>query len=93
MLYATGKSKMNELGGLAKAMPWVLVLYMIAAFSISGVPLFSGFVSKSMIISAAGEDGVGLAVILLNLASVGTFLSVGLKLPYYTWFSKKSSVE
>ena len=92
VLYTTGKSKMTELGGLAKAMPWVLVLYMVGAFSISGVPLFSGFVSKSMVIFAAGDSGMGLAVILLTLASVGTFLSVGLKLPYYTWFGQKSSV-
>lgn len=93
VLYATGRSKMTELGGLARAMPWVLTLYTIAAFSISGVPLFSGFVSKSMIVSAAGASEMGLVVLLLSLASVGTFLSVGLKLPYYVWFSKSSSEE
>jgi multicomponent Na+:H+ antiporter subunit D len=88
VIYATGRSKLTELGGLAKAMPWVLALYMIGAFSISGVPLFSGFVSKSMIIYAAGLSGLGIVVLLLNLASVGTFLHTGLKLPYFTWFAK-----
>jgi len=93
VLYATGRSKLSELGGLARVMPWVLVLYMIGAFSISGVPLFSGFVSKSMIIDAAGATGSGIAMVLLTLASVGTFLSVGLKLPYFAWFGSKSSGE
>jgi len=88
VLYATGRSKLSELGGLAKAMPWVLALYMVGAFSISGVPLFSGFVSKSMIVAAAGVGGLAAVVLLLNLASVGTFLHTGLKLPSFTWFGK-----
>ncbi|MFC1865489.1 Na(+)/H(+) antiporter subunit D [Chloroflexota bacterium] len=88
LLYATGRSKLSELGGLAKAMPIAFILYMIGAFSISGVPLFSGFISKSMVIYAAGLSGLGIVVLLLNLASVGTFFSVGLKLPYFAWFSK-----
>ena len=88
VLYATGTSKMIQLGGLFKKMPAVFILYMIGALSISGLPLFNGYISKSMTISAAGyahEEG---AMLLLLFASVGTFLSVGLKLPYYTWFSK-----
>ncbi len=93
VLYATGRSKLSELGGLAKFMPGILILYMVGAFSISGVPLFSGFVSKSMIIYAAGLSGLGLVVLFLNLASVGTFLHTGLKLPYFTWFGKPQSLE
>ena len=65
-----------------------LILYMIAAFSISGFPLFNGFISKSIIIAASGEAHHNLAMLLLLLASVGTFLSVGLKLPYFTWFAE-----
>ena len=37
------------MGGLYKTMPVTLGLYMIGAFAISAVPLFSGFVSKSMV--------------------------------------------
>lgn len=88
VLYATGTSKMVHLGGLAKKMPWTLVLYMVGALSISGIPLFNGFISKGMTISGAGYAGYEPAMLMLLLASVGTFLSVGLKLPYYTWFSK-----
>ena len=87
VLYITGRSKLTELGGLVRSAPLVLILFMVGAFSISGVPLFSGFVSKSMIIHAAELEHLGVIVLLLNLASIGTFLSIGLKLPYFTWFS------
>ncbi len=86
VLYTTGRSKLTELGGLARAMPLVFGLYMIGAFSISGVPLFSGFVSKSIVVYAAELRHMELVVQLLNVASVGTFLHTGLKLPYFTWF-------
>ncbi|MBW6485741.1 MAG: Na(+)/H(+) antiporter subunit D [Syntrophobacterales bacterium] len=88
VIYTTGKSKMTELGGLVKKQPLILWLYMIGAFSISGFPLFNGFISKSMVIAAAGEAHYTMVWLLLTLASVGTFLSIGLKLPYYTWFGK-----
>ncbi|MEW6335514.1 MAG: Na(+)/H(+) antiporter subunit D [Thermodesulfobacteriota bacterium] len=86
VLYTTGTSKLKELGGLAQKQPLVLWLYMVGAFSISGFPLFNGFVSKSMVVAAAGEAHHTAAMMLLLLASVGTFLSLGLKLAYGTWF-------
>lgn len=88
VLYTTGRDKLSELGGLARTMPVTLVLYMVGALSISGAPLFNGFISKSLVVTAAAEDGRGLVVLLLNLASVGTFLSVALKLPYFAWFGE-----
>ncbi|MCJ7681094.1 MAG: Na(+)/H(+) antiporter subunit D, partial [Candidatus Aminicenantes bacterium] len=93
VLYATGKSKLTELGGLHKRLRPALILYMVAAFSISGFPFFNGFVSKSMVVAAAGETHHALAMLLLLLASVGTFLSVGLKLPYFTWFAEDRKIE
>lgn len=91
VLYAAGTSKIVDLGGLFKKMPYVFGLYMVAAFSISGIPLFNGFISKTMTISAASSAQNEAAVLLLLFASVGTWLSVGLKLPYYTWFNKESN--
>jgi multicomponent Na+:H+ antiporter subunit D len=88
VIYTTGKSRMTQLGGLASKQPLVLWLYMIGAFSISGFPLFNGFVSKSMVIAAAGEAHYPVIMLLLTLASVGTFLHTGLKLPFYTWFGE-----
>jgi len=93
VLYATGRNKMTELGGLFKKMWLTLIFFMVGAFSISGVPLFSGFVSKSMVVYAAELEHFGIVVLLLNLASIGTFLSIGLKLPYFTWFSTDRNLK
>jgi len=86
VLHSTGKSKLTELGGLAKHLPITLWLFMIGAFSISGFPLFNGFISKSMIVSSAGYDHREAIMLLLMLASVGTFLHTGLKIPVFTFW-------
>jgi multicomponent Na+:H+ antiporter subunit D len=90
VLYMTGKSKFTELGGLYKKMPWTFVFTMIGGLSISAWPLFSGFVSKSMIVAAAFNEHIMWAGFLLTLASAGTFLHTGLKVPYYIWFGKNN---
>ena len=86
VMTATGRRKLTDLGGIWRQMPLVVALYLVGAFSISGVPLFNGFISKSMIITAAGDEGHGIAELLLTLASIGTFLHTGLKLPYFMFF-------
>jgi len=89
VMYMTGKGRLSKLGGLFSAMPLVFVLYMVGGLSISGVPLFNGFVSKSLIVSAATEAHLDWVVLGLLLASIGTFISVGLKLPYFCWLAGK----
>jgi multicomponent Na+:H+ antiporter subunit D len=93
VLETTGTSKLSELGGLYRQQQWGFWLYMVGAFSISGVPLFNGFISKSMVVSAAGEAHLVLAEKLLHLASIGTFLSIALKLPYGTWFGRETDIR
>jgi len=92
ILYTTGKSKLTELGGLYRHQRLIFWLYMIGAFSISGFPLFNGFISKSIIVSAASDSQHSGAMLLLVLASIGTFLHTGLKLPYWAWFGRDSGV-
>lgn len=93
VIYMTGKRKLTELGGLYKTMPITLTLYMVGGFAISAFPLFSGFVSKSMVVSAASHDHRALVTLLLTMASSGTFLHTGLKLPYYMFFGKETGIR
>jgi multicomponent Na+:H+ antiporter subunit D len=93
VIYMTGRSKLTELGGIYRTMPVTVCLYMIGAFAISAFPLFSGFVSKSMVIAAASGDNLATATLLLTMASSGTFLHTGLKLPYYMFFGKDSGLR
>jgi multicomponent Na+:H+ antiporter subunit D len=84
-LVVVGTAKFDKLGGLYKYMPIAFWLYMIGGFSISGFPLFSGFVSKSMAIEAAELMYSPVIYLLLEGAAVGTFLHTGLKLPWNIW--------
>jgi len=93
LIHATGRRKITELGGVAGSLKWVVALYAVGAVSISGFPLFNGFISKSMVISAAGEAHRGWSELLLLLASVGTFLHTGLKLPYFAFFAPDRGLE
>lgn len=93
VIYATGRRKLTELGGFFREMPVAVILYMIGAFSISGVPLWNGFISKSMIISAASYDHMPVVELLLYLASIGTWLHTGLKLPYFMFFGPDKGIK
>ena len=88
ILFMTGETRMSKLGGLYKKMPWAFFLTLIGGLSISAFPLFSGFVSKSMIVQAGFESHLLWAAFLLNLASIGTFYCNGLKVPYFVWFGQ-----
>jgi multicomponent Na+:H+ antiporter subunit D len=67
-------------------MPWTAAFCIVGAASISAFPLFSGFVSKSMVMSAAGEGHmVGVWLVLL-FASAGVFHHAGIKIPFFAFF-------
>lgn len=65
VLHMTGKIRCTDLGGLYKTMPLTCLFCMIGAASISGFPLFNDFISKSMIISAAGHEKLSLIWLIL----------------------------
>ncbi len=90
VLHITGESRFTKLGGLYSKMPWTFLFTLIGGLSISAFPLFSGFVSKSMIVAAGFESHTLWAAFGLMLASAGTFLHTGLKVPYFIWFGKNN---
>ncbi|WP_456387669.1 proton-conducting transporter transmembrane domain-containing protein [Desulfolithobacter sp.] len=77
---ATGTDKMDKLGGLARKMPVTFFCFMVGVLAISGVPMFSGFVSKWMIYHAVMDSGfIGIAILslfgsVLTLASFIKFM-------------------
>ncbi|MBY6210289.1 Na(+)/H(+) antiporter subunit D [Microbulbifer agarilyticus] len=87
VLHVTGKINGSELGGLYKKMPKTTVLCIIGAASISAFPLFSGFVSKSMVMSAAIKNGYDWVWLILLFASAGVFHHAGIKIPYFAFFA------
>lgn len=87
VLTMTGRINGSDLGGLYKTMPKTTVLCIVGAASISAFPLFSGFVSKSMIMSAAIKEGYDFIWLALLFASAGVFHHAGIKIPYFAFFA------
>ncbi|MDG1873757.1 MAG: Na(+)/H(+) antiporter subunit D [Mariniblastus sp.] len=90
VLHRVGTTKATELGGLHKSMPLTTVFCMIGAGAISGFPLLSGFISKSMIISAAGEQHLFVVWTILLIASAGVMEHSGIKIPFFAFFAHDS---
>ncbi len=93
VLYRTGKIDGSELGGLYKTMPWTAGFCIVGAASISAFPLFSGFVSKSMVMAAALEEGHPLVWLALLFASAGVFHHAGIKIPFFAFFAHDSGLR
>ncbi|MCY4035138.1 MAG: Na(+)/H(+) antiporter subunit D [Hyphomicrobiales bacterium] len=93
VLLRAGTTKGSELGGLYKSMPYTTVFCVIGAASISAFPLFSGFISKSLILSAADKQGYTLVWFALLFASAGVFHYCGIKIPYFAFFARDSGIR
>jgi len=93
VLHVTGKIRCTDLGGLYKTMPLTCLFCMVGAASISAFPIFSGFISKSMIVSAAGHNQLVIVWLILQFASAGVFHHAGIKVPYFTFFSHDSGLR
>ncbi|MGD8934685.1 MAG: Na(+)/H(+) antiporter subunit D, partial [Gammaproteobacteria bacterium] len=93
VLYRTGNMNGSDLGGLYKSMPKTTLLCIVGACSISAFPLFSGFVSKSMIMVAMIEEGHDYLWLMLLFASAGVFHHAGIKIPYFAFFAHDSGIR
>lgn len=93
VLYRVGNINGSDLGGLYKSMPKTTVLCIIGALSISAFPLFSGFVSKSMVMTALMQEGHGYIWLLMLFASAGVFHHAGIKIPYFAFFHHDSGIR
>ena len=90
VLHRVGTIKAAQLGGLWRSMPLTTILCTIGAMSISAFPLFSGFVTKSMILVAAAEEHYTITFLVLLFASAGVMEHSGIKIPYFTFFAHDS---
>ncbi len=93
VMHQTGKIDGSALGGLYKSMPQTTGFCIVGAASISALPLFSGFVSKSMIMAAAAEEGLWIVWILLLFAAAGVLHYAGIKVPYFAFFAQDSGIR
>ena len=75
ILHRTGTARLSKLGGLATQMPFTFAAYLFAVAAIS-MPMFSGFVTKSLSVAAVGEAHLQSAWLCLLAANDGRFLDL-----------------
>jgi len=83
----TGTPRATDLGGLYKSMPVTAIMCVIGAAAISAFPLFSAFVTKSMILAAVAEEHMWFIWVVLVFASAGVLEHAGIKIPWFTFFA------
>ena len=93
VLFRTGRMNGSDLGGLYKSMPVTTTLCIVGAASISAFPLFSGFVSKSMVMVAVLDEGHPMVWLALLFASAGVFHHAGIKIPFFAFFGHNSGIK
>lgn len=93
VLHRTGRIGGTDLGGLHRTMPWTTGLCCVGAASISAFPLTSGFISKSMIMSAAAAEGYTAVWLGLLFAAAGVFHHAGIKIPFFAFFQHDSGLR
>ncbi len=86
ILYRTGTAKASDLGALYKSMPFTTFFCLVGAASISAFPLFSAFITKSMVITAAADGNYPGLWMILMFASAGVLHHAGIKIPFYGFF-------
>ncbi|NMH60527.1 Na(+)/H(+) antiporter subunit D [Alteromonas ponticola] len=93
VLHRVGHVNGSDLGGLYKTMPKTTWFCIVGAASISAFPLFSGFVSKSMVMAAMIEAGHEYLWLMLLFASAGVFHHAGIKIPFFAFFAHDSGLR
>ena len=71
-----GSAQLRRLGSLLYTAPIIAILYFIPALNLGGVPPFSGFLGKVMLIQAGADDGSWLAWVLIGGAVVTSLLTL-----------------
>jgi len=72
-IYTAGTSRISDLKGLGRAMPWTSAAFVVGGLSLIGIPLTVGFVSKWYLVQAALELGwwpVAAAIVLSSLIAI-----------------------
>jgi multicomponent Na+:H+ antiporter subunit D len=72
----TGASAFDRVGGLARRSGFLAVLFMIPAFSLAGLPPFSGFLAKYSLVRAGFDNRQWIIVVVAVVVSLLTLVSM-----------------
>ena len=93
VLFSSGRINASDLGGLYKSMPWTCACCIIGAASISAIPLFNAFISKSMVMQGVADSGAVTIWLVLLFASAGVLHHAGVKIPFFSFFAHDAGIR
>ncbi|GHF57972.1 Na(+)/H(+) antiporter subunit D [Seohaeicola zhoushanensis] len=93
VLFRTGTAKASDLGGLYRTMPLTALFALVGSASIAAMPLFSGFVTKSLILSAAQHEHHYIAWAVLLFGSAAAVMHTAIRIPYAAFFGPDSGLR
>lgn len=76
MIYISGTSNTNKMGGLIRFYPALGWTFLVASFALAGIPPLSGFTGKLLIVRAGFESGEYVGAIVVLLSSLAVLYSV-----------------
>jgi multicomponent Na+:H+ antiporter subunit D len=92
VLHITGRQSIYELDGIGKRMPMTFACFTIAALALTGIPPFSGFVSKWYLLTSATQTGgiayIGVAAILISALLTAIYM---LTIVRRAWFPDQNA--
>lgn len=91
VLLSVGKENGDQLGNLARKMPWTTLCVVIGAAASMGVPLTSSFITKSLILQSATEQHLIWTWLILTGCSAAVVFNAGIRFPWLTFFQPQQS--
>lgn len=76
IIYRTGMTDSERLGGLIKKHPITGWMFLVAGFALAGVPPLSGFYGKFFIVQSAFDNGHFIAGIIVLVSSLAVLISI-----------------
>lgn len=67
---AAHKTKVSELRGIGRRMPWTMGAFAVGALAMIGAPPTSGFISKWFLLTGAWEAGSGFAIAVIMISTL-----------------------
>jgi NADH-quinone oxidoreductase subunit L len=89
VIHAVGSNELSDMGGLSKKMKLTTVVFVIGAAALAGVPGFSGFFSKEMVLAAVEKQHLSLPLVALLAAAFLTAFYMG-RVTMLAFFGKLS---
>ncbi|SNY92771.1 multicomponent Na+:H+ antiporter subunit D [Cohaesibacter sp. ES.047] len=77
MRMSGGRSTLSELGGGYTASGWLSILFLVLAFAVSGLPPFSGFWPKLVLVEASLNEAQGWVTFAILLTGFLTTIAMG----------------